>query len=233
MLTNRAAALRVLVIDAESATRRVVCAGLVGQGYRVSTANTGYGALKEVRNGATDMVVLELGLPDIDGLDVIAHIRSDGATLPIIVLSSSSNAHSKVMALDLGADDYLTKPASIDEFLARVRVAQRHQVARKGNMPVFRAGDLTVDLMRRIVSVRGEQMRFSRLEYDLLRLLVSHAGTVLPHDFILREVWGPGVDVQYLRIYIRALRRKIERDPGRPIHIQTENGLGYRLRAAD
>jgi two-component system KDP operon response regulator KdpE len=153
--------------------------------------------------------------------------------LPIIVLSSRENEAAKVSALDLGADDYVTKPFGIDELLARVRAAQRHRLQQQGERPVFRTGELTVDLVRRIVTVRGQEVKFSPREYDLLRLLVAHAGKVLTHNMILREVWGPNTDVQYLRIYIRALRQKIEHDTEKPEYIQTETGVGYRLRAPD
>jgi two-component system KDP operon response regulator KdpE len=153
--------------------------------------------------------------------------------LPIIVLSSRDDETAKVAALDLGADDYVTKPFSIDELLARIRTAQRHRLQQKGERQVFRAGDLTVDLIRRIVTVRGHEVKFSPREYDLLQLLVAHAGKVLTHNLILHEVWGPNTAVQYLRIYIRALRQKIERDPEKPELIITETGVGYRLRAPD
>jgi two-component system KDP operon response regulator KdpE len=222
--------LRVLIVDDEPTTLRFVRSRLIDEGYRLSTAHSGRSALKTLRKGATDLVVLELDLPDIDGLDVIAHIRGDGSIMPIIVVSSRSEERSKVTALDLGADDYLAKPFGVEELVARVRVAQRHRLAREGDPPVFRAGDLTVDLLRRIVRVRGKEVTLSPREYDLLCLLVRHAGKVLPHDFILREVWGPGTDIQYLRIYICALRRKTEGKPHRPIHILTEVWVGYRLR---
>ena len=198
-----------------------------------SRPHTGQAALDAVRQRRADLVVLDLGLPDIDGLEVIRRIRETGAMLPIIVLSSRENEAAKVAALDLGADDYVTKPFGIDELLARVRAAQRHRLQQQGEKPVFRTGDLTVDLVRRIVTVRGQEVKFSPREYDLLRLLVAHAGKVLTHNMILREVWGPNTDVQYLRIYVRALRQKIERDTDKPEYIVTETGVGYRLRAPD
>ncbi|MFL5253180.1 MAG: winged helix-turn-helix domain-containing protein [Rhodopila sp.] len=136
-------------------------------------------------------------------------------------------------ALDLGADDYVTKPFGIDELLARTRAALRHKLQREGETPVFRGGDLAVDLVCRIVTVRGEVVKFSPREYALPRLLVQHAGKVLTHRFILQQIWGPDADIQYLRIYIRALRQKIEADPERSIHVQTETGVGYRLRIND
>jgi two-component system KDP operon response regulator KdpE len=160
-------------------------------------------------------------------------VRDAGSAVPIIVLSSRSDEAAKVQALDYGADDYVTKPFGIEELLARIRAAQRHRLQQQGEKPLFRSGDLTVDLVRRIVTVRGKEVKFSPREYDLLRLLVAHAGKVLTHNMILREVWDPQTDVQYLRIYIRALRQKIEADTERPEYIMTETGVGYRLRAPD
>lgn len=225
--------LRVLVVDDEPAILRFLRAGLAGQGYVVLEEMTGQGALAQVRRRAADLVVLDLGLPDIDGLEVIRQVRDAGAALPIIVLSSREDEKAKVDALDLGADDYVTKPFGMDELHARIRAAQRHRLQQQGELPIFRCGDLTVDLVRRIVTVRGQEVKFSPREYDLLRLLVANAGKVLTHNHILREVWGPNTDVQYLRIYIRALRQKIEQDTERPHHILTETGVGYRLRAPD
>ena len=225
--------LRVLVVDDEPAILRFLRAGLSGEGYVVLEAMTGQAALDQVRRKAADLVVLDLGLPDIDGLEVIRNLRDTGAALPIIVLSSREDEKAKVDALDLGADDYVTKPFGMDELQARIRAAQRHRLQQQGELPIFRCGELTVDLVRRIVTVRGQEVKFSPREYDLLRLLVANAGKVLTHNHILREVWGPNTDVQYLRIYIRALRQKIEQDTERPHYILTETGVGYRLRAPD
>jgi two-component system KDP operon response regulator KdpE len=199
----------------------------------VIEAQTAHGALELFRRNAPDVVVLDLGLPDGDGLDVIRELRSGGSSVPIIVLSSRTDEAGKVSALDLGADDYVTKPFGVEELLARLRAALRHRLQQQGEKPVFKSGDLTVDLVRRIVNVRGTDVKLSPREYDLLRILVMHAGKVLTHRFILHEVWGTETDVQYLRIYIRALRQKIEADPDRPQMIVTEQGVGYRLRAAD
>jgi two-component system, OmpR family, KDP operon response regulator KdpE len=225
--------LRVLVVDDEPAILRFLRAGLSGQGYVVLEAMTGHAVLDQVRRKAADLVVLDLGLPDIDGLEVIRQLRGMGVVLPIIVLSSREDEKAKVDALDLGADDYVTKPFGMDELQARIRAAQRHRLQQQGELPIFRCGDLTVDLVRRIVTVRGQEVKFSPREYELLRLLVANAGKVLTHNHILREVWGPNTDVQYLRIYIRALRQKIEEDTERPHYILTETGVGYRLRAPD
>ena len=232
-MNNLAGQLRILVVDDEPAILRFLRPGLASQGYVVSEAHDGKSAIEAIRRKNVDMVVLDLGLPDIDGLDIIKQVREGGNTLPIIVLSSRESEGTKVKALDLGADDYVTKPFGFDELLARIRAAQRHRLQQQGEKAIFRSGDLTVDLVRRIVTVRGQEVKFSPREYDVLRLLVAHAGKVLTHRFMLREVWGGDVDVQYLRIYIRALRQKIEVDPERPAHILTETGVGYRLRAPD
>jgi two-component system KDP operon response regulator KdpE len=232
-MTPRAGPLRVLVVDDEPAIVRFLRAGLETQGYIVSDVKDGRAALDVVRRKGTDLVVLDLGLPDMDGLDVIKNVRESGETLPIIILSSRGGESHKVEALDLGADDYIVKPFGVDELLARVRMAQRHRLQQEGERPIFRSGDLMIDFVRRIVTVRDAEVKFSPREYDILRLLAAHAGKVLTHQFVLREVWGSAVDVQYLRIYIRALRQKIEADSERPQHILTETGVGYRLRAAD
>lgn len=225
--------LRILVVDDEPAILRFLRASLESQGYIVTTAANARTALDMVKRHTADLVVLDLGLPDVDGLDVVSQIRDGGETLLIIILSSRENESAKVRALDLGADDYVTKPFGIDELLARIRAAQRHRLQQEGERPLFHAGDLSVDLVRRVVTVRNEEVKLSPREYEVLRLLVAHAGKVLTHDFILREIWGSDADVQYLRIYIRALRQKIEADPARPSHILTVTGVGYRLRESD
>ncbi len=225
--------LRVLVIDDEPAIRRFLRVGLSAQGYIVSESEEGAKAIDTARRQGTDLILLDLGLPDIDGIEVIERIRALPSSVPIIVLTSRDDEAVKVEALDLGADDYVTKPFGIDELLARIRAAQRHRLQQQGETPLFRSGDLAVDLVRRIVTVRGGEVKFSPREYEVLRLLVAHAGKVLTHRFMLQSVWGGETDVQYLRIYIRALRQKIEPDPERPGYIVTETGVGYRLRAAD
>ncbi|MFC5358880.1 response regulator [Azospirillum himalayense] len=225
--------LRVLVVDDEPPIRRFLRTTLSAQGYDIAEAEDGAGALEAVRRRPPDLLVLDLGLPGIGGLEVIRRLRADGVAAPIIVLSSRADEAGKVEALDLGADDYVTKPFGMDELLARIRAALRHRLQQQGERPLFRSGDLAVDLVRRIVTVRGAEVKLSPREYDLLRLLVAHAGKVLTHRFILREVWGADTDVQYLRIYIRQLRQKIEAEPERPSHILTETGVGYRLRAPD
>ena len=225
--------LRVLVVDDEPPIRRFLRTTLTAQGYDIAEAEDGVAALEAVRRRPPDLLVLDLGLPGIGGLEVIRRLRADGVAAPIIVLSSRADEAGKVEALDLGADDYVTKPFGMDELLARIRAALRHRLQQQGERPLFRSGDLAVDLVRRIVTVRGAEVKLSPREYDLLRLLVAHAGKVLTHRFILKEVWGADTDVQYLRIYIRQLRQKIEAEPERPLHILTETGVGYRLRAPD
>jgi two-component system KDP operon response regulator KdpE len=232
-MTLGAHPLRILVVDDEPAILRFLRAGLTAQGYVVSEADHGQPAIDVARRGGADLIVLDLGLPDIDGLEVIRRVREAGLAVPIVVLSSRDDERAKVAALDLGADDFVTKPFGIDELLARIRTALRHRLQQEGETPVFKSGDLSVDLVRRIVTVRGAEVKFSPREYEVLRLLVAHAGKVLTHRFLLSKVWGGDTDVQYLRIYIRALRQKIEPDPERPQHILTETGIGYRLRVID
>jgi two-component system KDP operon response regulator KdpE len=228
-----AAPLKVLVVDDEPAIRRFLRTSLTTQGYFVTEAENGRTALDHLRRGATDVVVLDLGLPDIDGFDIIERLRGQGSNLPIIVLSSRTDEIGKVKALDMGADDFVTKPFGLDELLARIRAALRHRLQQEGERPIFRCGELSVDLVRRIVMFRGQEVKLSPREYDLLRLFVAHAGKVLTHRFILRELWGGEGDVQYLRVYIRALRQKIGPEPEQPQYILTEQGVGYRMRAPD
>ncbi len=232
-MTPWAGPMRILVVDDEPAILRFLRASLESQGYTVSTAADARTALDMVRRHTADLVVLDLGLPDMDGLDVVRQIRDGGETLPIIILSSRDNESAKVEALDRGADDYVTKPFGVDELLARIRAAQRHRLQQEGEKPLFHAGDLSVDLVRRIVTVRDNEIKLSPREYEVLRLMVAHAGKVLTHRFMLREIWGNDSDVQYLRIYVRSLRQKIEADVERPSHILTETGVGYRLREPD
>jgi two-component system KDP operon response regulator KdpE len=229
----KAAPLKVLVVDDEPAIRRFLRTSLTAQGYLITEAENGMAALEGLRRGPIDILVLDLGLPDINGLDIIERVRGQGSTVPIIVLSSRTDETGKVKALDLGADDYVTKPFGIDELLARIRAALRHRLQQEGERPVFRCGELMVDLVRRIVTERGAEVKLSPREYDLLRLFVAHAGKVLTHRFILRVVWGGEGQIQYLRIYIRALRHKIEANPEQPHYILTEQGVGYRMRASD
>ena len=225
--------LRILVVDDEPAIRRLLKTSLASQDYLVSEAADGATALAALARDPFDVLVLDLGLPGMDGFEVIRQVRAGRSALPIIVLSVRTDEAGKVRALDLGADDYVTKPFGIEELLARIRAAVRHRLQQEGEHPVFQSGSLTVDLVRRIVTVNGAEVKLTPREYDLLRLLVAHAGKVLTHKFIQHEVWGSDTDVQYLRIYIRTLRQKLEPDPEQPRLIATEQGVGYRLKAAD
>ncbi|HEY3637498.1 MAG TPA: response regulator transcription factor [Rhizomicrobium sp.] len=224
---------RVLVVDDEPPIRRFLRTGLSSQGYQVIEAEDGPSVSAALRQNAIDIVVLDLGLPGVDGFEIIQQIRAQGSTIPIVVLSSRTDEAGKVRALDLGADDYVTKPFGMDELLARLRTALRHRLQQQGERPVFRVGDLAVDLVRRVVTVREQEVKLTPREYDLLRVLVAHAGKVLTHRFLLHEVWGTETDVAYLRIYVRTLRHKIEADPDRPQLILTEQGVGYRLKAPE
>ncbi len=220
----------VLVIDDEPPIRRLLRTTLAAQDYRVIEAADGQEGLSLLRHEKPDVLLVDLGLPDIDGLELIRMIRAE-SPVPIVVLSSRDDEKGKVEALDLGADDYVTKPFGMEELVARLRTALRHRLQQQGGRPTFRSGDLTVDLVRRIVTVRGEEVKLSPKEYDLLQQFVVHAGKVLTHRHLLREVWKDenGGDVQYLRVYVRQLRQKIETDPERPALILTEPGVGYRL----
>jgi two-component system KDP operon response regulator KdpE len=224
--------IKVLVIDDEPPIRKLLRMGLRSQGYDIIEAGNGKAALELMRE-APDLVILDLGLPDIHGHDLLRTIRSRNESVPVVVLSSRGDEAGKVQALDLGADDYVTKPFGMDELLARMRAALRHQLQLQGERPIFRLGDLSVDLVRRIVKVADREVKLSPKEYDLLRILVQHAGKVLTHKFLLGELWDQLTDAQYLRVYVRQLRHKIEADPERPQHVLTETGVGYRLRAPD
>jgi two-component system KDP operon response regulator KdpE len=227
-----AAPLRVLIVDDEPPIRKLLRMGLTAQGYHILEAPNGKTALALMAE-KPDLVILDLGLPDMQGLDLLRTIRAaDGAT-PIVVLSSRDDETAKVQALDLGADDYVTKPFGMEELLARMRAALRHQLQIHGERPVFRLGDLSVDLVRRIVKVGEKDIKLSPKEYDLLRLLVQHAGKVLTHKFLMGELWDALTDTQYLRVYVRQLRQKIEADPERPNYVLTETGIGYRMRAPE
>lgn len=227
-----AAPIKVLVIDDEPPIRKLLRMGLTTQGYEILEASNGKVALEKLEE-APALIILDLGLPDIQGHELLRTIRARDEAVPIVVLSSRGDEAGKVQALDLGADDYLTKPFGMDELLARLRAALRHQLQVKGERPVFRTGDLSVDLVRRIVKVGEREVKLSPKEYDLLRVLVQHAGKVLTHRLLLKELWDELTDAQYLRVYVRQLRQKIEADPERPQYVLTETGIGYRLKAGD
>ncbi len=227
-----AAPLRILVVDDEPPIRKLLRMGLGTQGYQILEAPNGKAAL-ELAAERPDLIILDLGLPDVQGLELLRVLRQQNERVPIVVLSSRADEAAKVDALDHGADDYMTKPFGMDELLARIRAALRHQLQVQGERPIFRVGDLSVDLVRRIVKLGDKEVKLSPKEYELLRILVQHAGKVLTHKFLLRELWGALTDAQYLRVYVRQLRQKIEPDPERPQYIFTETGIGYRLRAPD
>jgi len=227
-----AAPLKIMIVDDEPPIRKLLRMGLSTQGYDVLEASNGKIAL-ELLAQEPALIILDLGLPDIQGHDLLRMIRGRNDSVPIVVLSSRGDEAGKVPALDLGADDYLTKPFGMDELLARMRAALRHQLQVHGERPVFHSGELSVDLVRRIVKVGDKEVKLSPKEYDLLRILVQHAGKVLTHKFLLGELWDQLTDAQYLRVYVRQLRQKIEADPERPQFVLTETGVGYRLRAPD
>jgi len=225
---------RILVVDDEASIRRFLRSGLTAQGYEILEAETGESAIERVAREKPDLVVLDLGLPDVSGIEVLQRIRRT-SLVPVIILSVRDDEKGKVEALDLGADDYVTKPFGMDELIARLRTALRHRLQEQGAAPIFRTGDLTVDLVRRVVTLAGKEIKLSVKEYDLLRLLVLHAGKVLTHQFLLRELWGRDTleDVQYLRVYVRTLRQKLGEAPAHPRFLLTEMGVGYRLKAPD
>jgi two-component system KDP operon response regulator KdpE len=220
----------VLLIEDDPGILRFLRNTLRVQEYDVREATTAHEGLGLIHHCKPDLVILDLGLPDQDGMDVIREIRKF-SPVPILVLSSRSDEAGKVEALDLGADDYMCKPFGVDEFMARLRAALRHRLAAEGSLPTFRSGGLSIDLMRRIVTVDDAPLKLSRKEYEILRELAVHADRVLTHRHLMRVAWGSetGTDVQYLRVYIRQLRLKIERTPDKPRYILTEPGVGYRL----
>ncbi|HYX02220.1 MAG TPA: response regulator transcription factor [Reyranella sp.] len=219
----------ILIVEDEPPIRRLLRTTLAAHDYRPIEAGTGAEALSAMRHHRPDLVLLDLGLPDIDGQALIGRIR-ELSPVPIVILSSRGDEAAKVAALDSGADDYVTKPFGADELMARLRAALRHRLQQQGAERSFKSGDLSVDLVRRLVHRGTEDVKLSPKEYDILEQLVIHAGKVLTHKHLLREVWrDESVDPQYLRVYVRQLRQKIETDPSTPRHVLTEPGVGYRL----
>ncbi len=219
----------ILIVEDEPPIRRLLRTTLTAHEYRVVEAGTGAEALQAIRHHRPDLVLLDLGLPDRDGLELIADIRRLGP-VPIVVLSGRGEEAAKVAALDSGADDYVTKPFGAEELMARLRAALRHRLQEQGADRGFASGTLKVDLVRRLVERGGTAVKLSPKEYEILEQLAIHAGKVLTHRHLLREVWrDETVDPQYLRVYIRQLRQKIENDPASPKHVLTEPGVGYRL----
>lgn len=223
--------LQILIIDDELQIRRLLRITLNGQGYQTHEAADGESGILKAAQIRPDVILLDMGLPDMEGMDVLRRIREWTQT-PVIILSVRDDDRTKVAALDAGADDYLTKPFSTDELLARIRVAMRH-AAPTDEQPIFKTGDLQVDFTRRLVTVKGEPVKLTPTEYALLRVMIQHAGRVLTHRQILREVWGREYEneTHYLRVYFAQLRQKIEPDPTMPSIIVTESGIGYRLRS--
>jgi two-component system, OmpR family, KDP operon response regulator KdpE len=222
----------VLVIEDEPALQRFLRVTLAAQDYKVIEATTGEQGLRHAGTALPDLIVLDLGLPDVDGVEVTRRLR-EWSAVPIIVVSARGKEQDKVVALDAGADDYLTKPFGVGELLARVRVALRHAAAanQETGDPIFEVGPLRVDLARRQVSIAGEPVHLTPNEFKLLTVLVKHAGKVLTHRHLLKEVWGPGSgdETHYLRVYMNQLRQKLEADAARPRYLLTEAGVGYRL----
>ncbi|MBI3430973.1 MAG: two-component system response regulator KdpE [Hydrogenophilales bacterium] len=226
----RAASPTVVVVEDEPQIRRFVRTGLEAEGCHVVEAGTGERGLVETGTRKPDLVILDLGLPDRDGVDVVRDLRS-WSTVPILILSARVDETDKVAALDAGADDYLTKPFGVAELLARVRALMRRTRMAGGEGPLIAFGEITVDLARRQVIRDGSEVHLTPIEYRLLALLIANAGRVLTHRQLLREVWGPShaEDTHYLRVYMTGLRRKLEMNPAQPRHIRTESGVGYRF----
>lgn len=220
---------RILIIDDEPPIRRLLKVALAAHGYEPAEASSGQEGLQQAAVFHPDLIILDLGLPDLDGLEVIKRLR-EWSQAPIIILSVREQENDKIKALDSGADDYVTKPFSMGELLARMRVALRH-AAKTEDEPVLTIGGLTIDLAHHLVKVEGREVKLTPTEYEILKNLAIHAGRVLTHRQLLRTIWGPEYqeETHYLRVYIGQLRRKIEPDPTRPRYIITEPGIGYRL----
>lgn len=224
-----AAAVKILVVDDEAPIRKLLDVGLSSQGFLIQGAQNAQSAIEMASADVPDLALLDLGLPDMGGHELLAKWRAENVPFPILILSSRTDEAGIVKALELGADDYVTKPFGMNELVARIRVALRHRIQNQGESPVFQNGDLVVDLVKRIVRVRGQEVKMTPKEYEILRLLVQHSGRVLTHRFILEKVWGEITDLQYLRVYVRQLRQKIEESPDQPRYILTATGVGYRL----
>jgi two-component system KDP operon response regulator KdpE len=223
----------IVVIEDDPAIRLFLRTGLGAHGFKVFEADRGKQGIVEAGVRKPDLIILDLGMPDMDGVDVIKTIR-EWSAMPIIILSARSTEQHKIEALDAGADDYLTKPFGLGELLARLRVALRHSVSRpeQDQIGVFTSGALTVDLLKRQVVVEGREVHLTPIQYRLLSVLIKNAGKVLTHQYLLKEVWGPSYkdNSHYLRIYMSQLRQKLETDPAQPQYLLTESGVGYRLK---
>lgn len=228
-----ASGIKILIVDDEPPIRKLLRVGLGTEGYTVLEAGSAREAIESLKQTRPDLILLDLGLPDIQGHDLLAKWRSELFDLPILILSSRTDEAGIVKALELGADDYVTKPFGTKELVARIRVALRHRLQQQGERAVFQTGELSVDLVKRIVRVAGKEVKLSPKEYDILRIMAQHSGKVLTHQHLLNQVWNGSTDVQYLRVYVRQLRQKIETTPDQPYYIMTETGVGYRLREGD
>lgn len=226
-------AIRILVVDDEPPIRRLLRAGLGTQGYEVIEAADGATARALVTDDPPDLVILDLGLPDIGGQALLEGWRHDGRSMPVVVLSSRTDEAGIVRALEAGADDYVAKPFGMNELIARLALALRHRLQAEGQAPLFRTGALSVDLVRRIVRLGEDEIHLSPKEYEILRLLVQHAGKVITHQHLMKAVWGGAIDAQQLRVYVRQIRQKLGDNPEQPFYIRTETGVGYRMREAD
>lgn len=221
---------KILIIDDEAQIRKLLRVTLNAHGFDVTEAATGQEGLLQATMVRPDLIVLDLGLPDMTGMEVLQHIR-EWSQVPIIILTAQDQEQDKVAALDRGADDYVTKPFGMGEFMARMRVALRH-IAKTQDEPVLKLGELVIDLSQRVVELRGEKLKLTPTEYDLLKVLALNAGRVMTHRQLLKQVWGGSQyesDSQYLRVYVGHLRKKIEEDSTRPRYILTEPGIGYRF----
>jgi two-component system KDP operon response regulator KdpE len=231
-MTTEGPEIKILLIEDEQEIRRFLRVSLGGQGYRLLETANGRDGIMQAASQQPDLIILDLGLPDIDGMEVIRQVR-EWSQMPIIVLSARGQEHQKVDALDAGADDYLTKPFSVGELIARIRVAMRHTAQDSGTTDgaIFAVGDLHVDLVRRQVLVNEKELHLTPIEYRLLTTMIKHVGKVITHRQLLKEVWGPDsvYENHYLRVYMAQLRRKIECDPAQPRYLLTEPGIGYRL----
>ncbi|HWR38085.1 MAG TPA: response regulator [Patescibacteria group bacterium] len=222
--------IQVLVVDDEPQIRKLLRVALTAHGYKISEASDGQEGIHQAALTNPEMVIVDLGLPDMDGKEVVRRIR-EWSSVPILILSARDQEEEKIAALDLGADDYVTKPFSIGELMARMRVAQRRLAVNEDGEAVVTCGELVIDLALRKVTVSGQEVHLTPTEYDIMKVLAQHAGRVLTHKQLLKAVWGTAYneDTHYIRVYIGQLRRKLEENPARPRYIVTESGIGYRL----
>ncbi len=225
--------IRILIIDDEPPIRKLLRVGLSVEGYTIIEATCARNAIEKLEVEKPDLIILDLGLPDMQGDELLAKWRRERVDVPIVILSSRTDEPGIVRALELGADDYVTKPFGTKELAARIRVALRHRLQQQGERPVFQTGELSVDLVKRIVRLGDQVVKLSPKEYEILRVLVQHSGKVITHRHLLNQIWGGSAEIQNLRVHVRQLRQKIERAPDAPRYITTETGVGYRLSEAE